>query len=272
MTTKMPLILITNDDGIHSPGLQVLACVLRPLAHCVIIAPDRDNSAVSHSLTMNRPLKVTRIEEDLYSLDGTPTDCVAIGLNKILNQRPVLLVSGINPGPNLGDDIAYSGTVSAAVEGTMYGVPSLAVSLAGTHPYDFTTAGHVAAWLARTIIEKGLPENTLLNANIPAVETILGVKVTRQGRRLWQNSIQETLDPWGRKHYWIGGGTPHLDPDEDTDANAISAGYISVTPIHLDLTNHAGLDYLKNNWALERKTGKGNGEWQRDWQTDSCRE
>ena len=260
MTDNKPFILITNDDGVHSPGLEVLASALRPLAHCVIIAPDRDNSAVSHSLTMNRPLKVTRIEEDLYSLDGTPTDCVAIGLNKILGQRPVLLVSGINPGPNLGDDIAYSGTVSAAVEGTMYGIPSLAVSLAGTHPYDFTTAGRVAAWLARTIMDKGLPENTLLNVNIPAVETIIGVKVTRQGRRLWQNSIQETLDPWGRKHYWIGGGTPHLDPDEDTDANAISAGYISVTPIHLDLTNHAGLDYLKDEWALERKTGHGNWE------------
>ncbi len=264
----MPLILITNDDGIHSPGLQLLACALRPLAHCVIVAPDRDNSAVSHSLTMDRPLKVTRVQEDLYSLDGTPTDCVAIGLNKILEQRPDLLVSGINPGPNLGDDIAYSGTVSAAVEGTMYGIPSLAVSLAGTQPYDFRAAAQVAAWLAAIILEKGLPENTLLNANIPAVETILGVKVTRQGRRLWKNAIQETFDPWGRKHYWIGGGTPHLDPDEDTDANAISAGYISVTPIHLDLTNHAGLDYLKEECMLERKSGRGKWEQKVDVKTD----
>lgn len=260
----MPLILITNDDGIHSPGLQILASALRPLAHCVIVAPDRDNSAVSHSLTMNRPLKVAKVEEDIYSVDGTPTDCVAIGLKKILEQRPDLLVSGINPGPNLGDDIAYSGTVSAAVEGTMYGIPSLAVSLAGTHPYDFGVAGRVAAWLARIILEKGLPESTLLNANIPAIATIRGVKVTRQGRRLWQNAIQETFDPWGRKHYWIGGGTPHLDLDEDTDANAISAGYISVTPIHLDLTNHAGLDYLKEECALERKNDKGRWEWQTD--------
>lgn len=260
----MPLILITNDDGIHSPGLLVLASALRHLAHCVIVAPDRDNSAVSHSLTMHRPLKVTRVGEDLYSLDGTPTDCVAIGLNKILEQRPDLLVSGINPGPNLGDDIAYSGTVSAAVEGTMYGIPSLAVSLAGTHPYDFTAAAQVAAWLAAIILEKGLPENTLLNANVPASETIRGVKVTRQGRRLWKNAIQETFDPRGRKHYWIGGGTPHLDPDEDTDANAISAGYISVTPIHLDLTSHAGLDYLKDECALERKSNRGEWELQTD--------
>ncbi|MFH2124052.1 MAG: 5'/3'-nucleotidase SurE [Pseudomonadota bacterium] len=258
----MRRILITNDDGIHSPGLQVLVSALRPLATCVVIAPDRDNSAVSHSLTMNRPLKVTKIQDNLYSLDGTPTDCVAIGLKKILEHPPDLLVSGINPGPNLGDDIAYSGTVSAAVEGTMYGIPSLAISLAGTPSYDFTVAGQVAAWLAAIILEKGLPDNTLLNANIPATEIICGVKVTRQGRRLWENAIQETFDPWGRKHYWIGGGTPHLDPDEDTDANAISAGYISVTPIHLDLTNHAGLDYLKSKCALERKSDRGKWGWQ----------
>jgi 5'-nucleotidase len=253
----MPLILITNDDGIHSPGLQLLASALAHLAHCVVVAPDRDNSAVSHSLTMNRPLKVTKVQDDRYSLDGTPTDCVAIALKKILKHPPDLLVSGINPGPNLGDDIAYSGTVSAAVEGTMYGIPSLAVSLAGDHPYDFTVAGQVAAWLAGIILKQGLPESTLLNANIPADETIRGVKVTRQGRRLWENAIQETFDPWGRKHYWIGGGTPRLDPNEDTDANAISAGYISVTPIHLDLTNHAGLDYLRNTCALERETDRG---------------
>jgi 5'-nucleotidase len=269
----MPLILITNDDGIHSSGLHILAYALRPLGHCVVIAPDRDNSAVSHSLTMNRPLKVTKVQDNLYSLDGTPTDCVAIGLKKILELRPDLLVSGINPGPNLGDDIAYSGTVSAAVEGTMYGIPSLAVSLAGSPPYyDYTVAGQVAAWLAGIILEQGLPENTLLNANVPAIETIRGVKVTRQGRRLWENAIQETFDPWGRKHYWIGGGTPHLDPSEDTDANAISAGYISVTPIHLDLTNHAGLDYLKSKCALERKSDKGKWEWQTDFQKNRNKE
>jgi len=248
----MPLILLTNDDGIDSPGLEVLARALRPLGTCVIVAPDRDNSAASHSLTMNRPLKVTTVEENIYSVNGTPTDCVVIGLNKILKKRPDLLVSGINPGPNLGDDIAYSGTVSAAVEGAMYGVSSLAVSLAGAHPFHFTDAGRMAAWLAGIILKQGLPKNTLLNANIPAIETIRGVRVTRQGRKLWKNAIQETLDPWGRQHYWIGGGTPHLDPDEDTDVSAINAGYISVTPIHLDLTNHAGIQYLKKKCGLEQ--------------------
>lgn len=253
MEGKMALILITNDDGIHSPGLEALVKSLSKLGECVIVAPDRDNSAVSHSLTMNRPLRVTRLESGFYTLDGTPTDCVAIGLNKILNQTPDLLVSGINPGPNLGDDISYSGTVSAAVEGTMYSIPSLAVSLATEPPYDFSVAGQIAQKLATLILKQGLPKDTLLNANIPATSTINGIKVTRQGRRLWDDPIQETRDPWGRKHYWIGGGTPHLDSGRDTDGYAISTGYISVTPIHLDLTNHRGLDYLKKEWKLEEE-------------------
>ena len=249
----MPLFLITNDDGIHSPGIAVLAEVLSRIAECVVIAPDRDNSAVSHSLTMNRPLRVTRLKDGFYTLDGTPTDCVAIGLKKIIKQRPDLLVSGINPGPNLGDDISYSGTVSAAVEGTMYGVPSLAVSLAGNAPYDFSHAAETASKLAKLILEQGLPKNTLLNANIPAERPARGIKITRQGRRLWDNAIQETRDPRGRKHYWIGGGTPSPDSGKDTDVYAVSKGYISVTPIHLDLTNHQGIEHLRKEWLLEKE-------------------
>ncbi len=249
----MPLFLITNDDGSHSPGLEALVQALSSQAECLVIAPDRDNSAVSHSLTMNRPLRVTKIRNGFYTLDGTPTDCVAIGLNKIIRKKPDLLVSGINPGPNLGDDISYSGTVSAAVEGTMYGIPSLAISLAGEAPYDFTSAAEIAAKLARLILQKGLPKDTLLNANIPQTDPIKGIKVTRQGRRLWDNAIQETRDPWGRKHYWIGGGTPSPDLSEDTDVYAVNNGFISVTPIHLDLTNHQGIDHLKKEWQLEQK-------------------
>jgi 5'-nucleotidase len=256
---NMPLFFITNDDGIHSPGLEALVQSLTPLAECVVIAPDRDNSAVSHSLTMNRPLRVTRLRENYYTLDGTPTDCVAIGLNKILSKKPALLVSGINPGPNLGDDISYSGTVSAAVEGTMYGIPSLAVSLAGEPPYDFTKAAEVAAKLAGLILKQGLPKETLLNANIPGTDKIRGFKITRQGRRLWDNAIQETSDPWGRKHYWIGGGTPSPDPGEDTDVYAVSEDYISVTPIHLDLTNHQGIKHLKKEWGLLKNSQESPG-------------
>lgn len=248
---NMPHFLITNDDGIDSPGLEALIQALSSQAECLVIAPDRDNSAVSHSLTMNRPLRVTRLKDGFYTIDGTPTDCVAIGLNKIVKHKPDLLVSGINPGPNLGDDISYSGTVSAAVEGTMYGIPSLAVSLAGEAPYDFTRAAELAAKLAKMILKQGLPKDTLLNANVPVNDSIKGIKVTRQGRRLWDNAIQETCDPWGRKHYWIGGGTPSPDPGKDTDVYAVSKGYTSVTPIHLDLTSHQGIDHLKNEWRLE---------------------
>ncbi len=248
----MPFFLITNDDGIQSPGLEALVKALCNIAQYMVIAPDRDNSAVSHSLTMNRPLRVTKLRDKYYTLDGTPTDCVAIGLNKIVDQKPDLLISGINPGPNLGDDISYSGTVSAAVEGTMYGIPSLAVSLAGKAPYDFTIAAQLAAKLAKQILKQGLPKDTLLNANVPQTALIKGIQVTRQGKRLWDNAIQETHDPWGRKHYWIGGGTPSPDPGTDTDVYAVSKGYVSVTPIHLDLTNHQGIEQLKKEWLLEQ--------------------
>jgi 5'/3'-nucleotidase len=246
----MPLILLTNDDGFVSPGLAALRKTIRSLGRVVVIAPDRDNSAVSHSLTMNRPLRVRRLSNTGYTLDGTPTDCVAVGLGKILKKKPDLLISGINSGPNLGDDITYSGTVSAAVEGTMYSIPSMAVSLACEPPYDFTHAAKVAARLAMMILDRGLPENTLMNVNIPG-KTIAGTKVTRQGRRLWENSIHETVDPRGRLHYWIGGGTPVRDSALDTDVHAIQTGFISVTPIHLDLTNHEGVFHLRNDWQLE---------------------
>ena len=247
----MPLFLLTNDDGIQSPGLLTLAKTLSTIGECLVIAPDRDNSAVSHSLTMNRPLRVSQLEENIYTVNGTPTDCVAIGLNKIIRRKPDLLLSGINPGPNLGDDISYSGTVSAAVEGTMYGVSSLAVSLAGEAPYDFNYAAATALKIARQVLEQKPLDNTLLNINVPQTETEARIKVTRQGRRLWDNAIQETHDPWGRKHYWIGGGTPSPDSGEDTDVYAVNNGFISVTPIHLDLTNHQGIAHLKNEWQLE---------------------
>jgi 5'-nucleotidase len=246
-----PLILITNDDGIHAPGLAALASSLQQIGKIVIVAPDRDNSAASHSLTMNRPLRVQEITTDNYAIDGTPTDCVTIGIGKILTEKPLLVVSGINPGPNLGDDVSYSGTVSAAIEGTMLGIPSMAISLAGEGPYHFETAARFAANLARTILERGLPRDTLLNVNVPNLlpDEIKGIRITRQGRRIYDDAIKETFDPWGKKHYWIGGGTPNWDAGEDTDAQAILAECISITPLHLDLTNHAALKKLRT-WPL----------------------
>jgi len=246
-----PLILVTNDDGIHAPGLAILAQALQVLGHIVIVAPDQDNSAASHSLTMKRPLRVKDLGQNRYSVDGTPTDCVTLAMGKILPHKPQLVVSGINPGPNLGDDVSYSGTVSAAVEGTMLGAPSLAVSLAGEEPFCFETSAAIAVQLARTILDKGLPKDTLLNVNVPnrLREEIAGVRFTRQGRRVYDGAIKETSDPWGRQHYWIGGGTPLWDKGEDTDAQAILAGYVSITPLHLDLTNHAALNMLRREWG-----------------------
>jgi len=247
----MKTILITNDDGIHSPGIEALVQAMSQLGKSVVMAPDRDNSAVSHSLTMNRPLRVIQLAEDRYTVDGTPTDCVAIALKKILPCQPDLLVSGINTGANLGDDISYSGTVSAAIEGTIYSIPSMAISVAGEPPFDFRSAMKIARCMAQKIMQNSLPENTLLNINVPSGNSYKTIKVTRQGRRLWKNAIRETLDRGGNKHYWIGGGTPVPDHEEDTDVYAVANGHVSITPIQLDLTNHAGIDYLKEKWLLE---------------------
>ena len=248
----MKLILVTNDDGIHAPGLQVLYKKSRLLGKAVIIAPEHDNSAASHSLTMNRPLRVCQIERDIYTINGTPTDCVTIGIGKILPQKPDLVISGINPGPNLGDDVSYSGTVSAAIEATMLGIPSIAVSLAAeSEPYHYETAVKFIIKLANLILEKGLPQDTLLNVNIPNTtpERVAGVAFTRRGRRLYEDAIKETYDPWGRRHYWIGGGTPSFDRGEDTDSAAIRVNKISITPMHLDPTNYEALKLLKESWA-----------------------
>lgn len=246
----MPLILLTNDDGVNAPGLQALFQAMQRLGRTIIVAPERDNSAVSHSLTMNRPLRVREIGSDRYTLDGTPTDCVTLGISKILKEKPALLVSGINPGGNLGDDISYSGTVSAAVEATMLGVPSIAVSLAGEEPFLFESAAAISAKIAGIVLERGLPKDTLLNINIPNLPPaeIAGVSFTRQGRRVYDNAIKEISDPWGRRHYWIGGGIPSWDRGNDTDSGAIAAGRISISPIHLDLTNYDALDYLTREW------------------------
>jgi 5'-nucleotidase len=249
----MTLILVTNDDGVHAPGLQVLFTEAKKLGRPVIIAPDRDNSAASHSLTMDRPLRVKELGEDVYSIDGTPTDCVTIGIGKILSQKPDLVISGINPGANLGDDVSYSGTVSAAIEATMLGIPSIAMSLAtsDTGPVYYETAAAFGVQLAGMILAKGLPQDTLLNVNVPnfMIDEIAGVAYTRRGRRLYEGAIKETFDPWGRKHYWIGGGIPSWDDGADTDSSAIAANKISITPMHLDPTNYEALRILNEQWG-----------------------
>jgi 5'-nucleotidase len=248
----MALILVTNDDGVHSPGIIALYRAMKELGEAYIVAPDRERSAAGHSLTMHRPLRAEEIRERVFSLNGTPTDCVTIGINKLLPEKPALVVSGINRGANLGDDITYSGTVSAAVEGTIFGIPSLAFSLIVGRHYHFETAAAWALKIAAYALGHSLPYDTLLNVNIPNVprEDIMGVKFTRQGKRVYDGSIQETFDPWGQKHYWIGGGQPYWERGEDMDIEAVQANYISVTPIHLDLTNYNALSYFKSKWIL----------------------
>ena len=248
----MKHILITNDDGIHAPGLQILFKKSRKLGQVTIIAPEHDNSAASHSLTMNRPLRVREIEANVYTINGTPTDCVTIGIGKILPHKPDLVLSGINPGPNLGDDVSYSGTVSAAIEATMLGIPSIAVSLAAeSEPLHYETAATFTVKLATMILERGLPKDTLLNVNIPNItsDKIGGLAFTRRGRRFYDDAIKEIYDPWGKKHYWIGGGTPSFDTGEDTDSAAISVNKISITPMHLDPTNYEALKILQKDWT-----------------------
>ncbi len=246
-----PLILVTNDDGVHSPGIIALLKAMKEIGDAYVVAPDRERSAVGHALTLHRPLKVEELRENVYSVNGTPTDCVALAIHKILPRKPDLVASGINRGANLGDDITYSGTVSAAIEGTILSVPSFAISLVGDKPFHHETATPFAINIARYILEKSLPYDTLLNVNVPNVQRrdmIKGIRITRQGKRVYDNAIQDTYSPWGDKHYWIGGGTPYWEQGEDMDIQAVLGNYVSITPIHLDLTNYEALEYLKKTW------------------------
>ncbi len=245
-----PLILVTNDDGIHSEGIRYLFKAMQKLGKAVIVAPDREKSAVSHSLTLHRPLRPERLSKDTYALNGTPTDCVTIAVSKVLRRKPDLVISGINRGGNLGDDITYSGTVSAAIEGTILGIPSVAVSTVAEKDFRFTAAAKFARTVSERILKEGLPADTLLNINVPnlTLKDIRGAKFTRQGKRIYDNAVQEMYDPRGTKHYWIGGGIPLWKEGTDTDFYAVKKGFVSITPIHLDLTNYDALEELKKNW------------------------
>ena len=248
---RPPLLLLTNDDGVQAPGLRALAAALAELGRVVVVAPERDNSAIGHALTMRRPLRVERLAEDWYAVNGTPADCVVLALEKLLaEQRPALVASGINPGPNIGDDINYSGTVSAAMEATMLGIPALSFSLAGEPPHDYRPAARFARCLAFYVLEHGLPADTLLNVNYPALEPPRGVRLTRQGRRIYTGAVKETCDPLGRPHYWIGGGVASVDQRHDTDGATVEEGYVSITPLHFDFTNYQALERLRQQLAF----------------------
>jgi len=246
------IIQVTNDDGIHSKGIIVLAKTLQEIGDVFVVAPDREKSAIAHSLTLHRPLRVEKIRKNFYAVDGTPADCVHLGVNTILPKRPQLIVSGINKGGNLGDDITYSGTVSAAFEGTLLGIPSFAISLVSRSHFKFDVAARFALRVARYIIRSGLPKDTFLNINVPNLneKEIKSYKITQQGRWVRNGSgVIEKMDPRGRKYYWIGGGQLIFDKRRDTDMEAVSKSYISITPLNLDLTNYPSIRELKK-WKL----------------------
>jgi 5'-nucleotidase len=245
MMRRMPRILVTNDDGIYSEGLRKLATALGELGEVVIVAPDREQSAASHALTLNRPLRLLQIEENEWIVDGTPTDCVNLAILKLFKEhRPDLIVSGINFGPNLGDDVTYSGTISAAFEGALLNVPSIALStLVGPH-FSFDRSAAFAAELTRVALEQHRDPRIILNVNFPNAE-FEGVRITKLGQRIYSEGIIERLDPRGRKYYWIGGEPPVWHPGEGTDFEAVQNGFVSITPLHLDLTHHASIPRLK---------------------------
>ena len=251
-----PVILVTNDDGVHALGLGALADALAPLGEVYVVAPDREQSAVGHALTLHRPLRVDRLGERRFAVNGTPSDCVNLGVLGLLPEPPVLVVSGINHGSNLGDDVTYSGTVSAAMEGTLLGIPSVAVSQVEGESSPFDGAARIAALVAARVLVEGLPAKTLLNVNVPSGE-IRGIRVTRLGHRVYREKIVQEMDPRGRPYYWIGAGPPEWREDEDSDLAAVHAGLASVTPLHLDLT-HFGAIGRMSEWegslnALLRK-------------------
>ncbi len=249
---QRPILLVTNDDGIHSQGILILAKALREVGHVFVVAPDREESAIAHSLTLHRPLRVEKIKRNFYAVDGTPADCVHLGVNALLPRRPELVVSGINKGGNLGDDVTYSGTVSAAFEGTLLGIPSFAISLVSRSHFKFEGAARFAVRMARHILRHGLPKDVLLNINVPNLDEdeIRSYRITRQGRWVHNGSgVIEKTDPRGRKYYWIGSGQFIFDEKKDTDFEAVSRGFISVTPLHLDLTHYGSICLLKK-WKI----------------------
>jgi 5'-nucleotidase len=237
------VILVTNDDGVHAPGLAALASALDELGDVYVVAPDREQSAVGHALTLHRPLRVTTIGERRFSVNGTPSDCVNLAVLGLLPERPILVAAGINHGSNLGDDVTYSGTVSAAMEGTLLGVPSMAVSQSDPETGTLEGAQAVAKLVASRVLVEGLPAKTLLNINVPP-GPLAGIRVTRLGHRVYQEKVVRETDPRGLPYYWIGAGPPVWSEDEASDIAAVHRGMASVTPLHLDLTHHGALQRM----------------------------
>ncbi len=246
------LILCTNDDGYFATGLKVLADAARKVGEVEVVAPDREQSASSHSLTMHYPLRSRRVSERVQWVDGTPTDCVAVAIGALLDRRPDVVLSGVNHGPNMGEDVLYSGTVAGAMEATILGIPAVAFSYTGRDPSAIAGFAPLLETLIPQLIRRDdFPPETLLNVNLPSIDPteVRGVKVTRLARRIYTDSLTRALDPNGREYFWIGGGGVEWLGDASSDYRAVEEGYVSVTPLHLDLTNYKLLASVEE-WEL----------------------
>jgi len=253
-------VLVTNDDGVFAPGLLALAQEMRHIGQVTVLAPDHNWSASGHVKTMHRPLRVKdiRLEDGTPALatDGAPSDCVALAMLGLLSERVHLVVSGINPNSNFGHDVTYSGTVTAAMEAAIWGLPGIAISLDSPENHlgllDYGPAARIARKVVATVLDHGMPEGVLLNVNVPYLsdDQIKGIKITRQGLRVYRDSLVRREDPRGRPYYWIGGEAPTGVPEEGTDFGALAASYVSVTPLHLDLTAYNALEDL-GSWQWE---------------------
>ncbi|MFV2006839.1 MAG: 5'/3'-nucleotidase SurE [Longimicrobiales bacterium] len=246
-----PKILCTNDDGYLAGGLRVLVEAARSVGEVTIVAPDREQSATSHSLTLHHPLRARHTTDGSIVVDGTPTDCVILAINELLDHRPDFCLSGVNHGPNMGDDVLYSGTVAAAMEATVIGIPALAISYSGDTLDELEEWGETLGRILQGIFEKPFPKDTFFNINLPPIRPTdaEGIRVTSLGRRRFSDSLTRAIDPSGREYYWIGGGEMTWTGDSRSDFRAVEEGYVSVTPLHLDLTNYKLLEEIRG-WDL----------------------
>ncbi len=238
------LILVSNDDGIHSEGLIALQGMLKQKYDVFVVAPERERTCVAHAITLHKPLRIKKITECMYSTSGTPADCIFLGVKALLPRRPDFIVSGINKGANMGQDVNYSGTVAAAKEGSFLGIPSISVSLAGRNSFLFADAARATEEIIDALASRRLPNSTFLNINIPNLPSaeMKGFRVTRLGKRIYNDKVIERTDPRGGKYYWIGGDGNRFEPQEGTDFVAVESGYVSVTPLCLDSTSESSLE------------------------------
>jgi len=246
-------ILVSNDDGVLAPGITLLSAACREVGEVTVVAPDREQSGTSHSLTLHRPLRPIRLHDGSYQVDGTPTDCVLLAVGALMPERPDFVFSGVNHGPNMGEDVLYSGTVSVAMEAVTLGIPGVAISFASREVDIMATYADLLARLVRSIVEvREFPKNMILNVNLPGIDAsaVRGIRVTKLGSRFFSEGLTRMKDPWGKEVFWIGGGEITWTGDAKSDHQAVHDGYISITPLHMDLTSYDLVETVQG-WAFE---------------------